>query len=202
MIGLIRAATVRRQSFRAKAEAAGGRVKFAYLSVDFANPTGETLDRAAREAVIDLADELDIAIVEDAAYQSLRFDGEAIPPILALEIARKGSIQAARTLYCGSFSKTLAPGLRIGWVCGAKISDCEAGASEAGGGSAFGDDEPDRGQSGCADDLRGSRCETAFGLHGAARSSVEGAETRDAGKRDMDEARGRHVRVADTAGTY
>lgn len=108
------------ESFRAKAKAAGGRVKFAYLSVDFANPTGETLDRAAREAVIDLADELDIAIVEDAAYQSLRFDGEAIPPILALEIARKGSIEAARTLYCGSFSKTLAPGLRIGWVCGAK----------------------------------------------------------------------------------
>lgn len=108
------------ESFRAKAEAAGGRVKFTYLSVDFANPTGETLDRAAREAVIDLADELDIAIVEDAAYQSLRFDGEAIPPILALEIARKGSIEAARTLYCGSFSKTLAPGLRIGWVCGAK----------------------------------------------------------------------------------
>jgi DNA-binding transcriptional MocR family regulator len=108
------------ESFRAKAEAVGGRVKFAYLSVDFANPTGETLDRAAREAVIDLADELDIAIVEDAAYQSLRFDGDAIPPILALEIARKGSIEAARTLYCGSFSKTLAPGLRIGWVCGAK----------------------------------------------------------------------------------
>ena len=108
------------ESFHAKAEAAGGRVKFAYLSVDFANPTGETLDRAAREAVIDLADELEIAIVEDAAYQSLRFDGEAIPPILALEIARKGSIEAARTVYCGSFSKTLAPGLRIGWVCGAK----------------------------------------------------------------------------------
>lgn len=107
-------------SFRAKAEAAGGRVKFAYLSVDFANPTGETLDRAARESVIDLADELDIAVVEDAAYQTLRYDGEAIPPILALEIARKGSIEDCRTLYCGSFSKSLAPGLRVGWVCAAK----------------------------------------------------------------------------------
>jgi hypothetical protein len=94
-------------------------VKFAYLSVDFANPTGETLDRAAREAVIDLADEMDIAIIEDAAYQTLRFDGEAIPPILALEIARKGSIEACRTLYCGSFSKSLAPGLRVGWICAA-----------------------------------------------------------------------------------
>lgn len=105
--------------FTARAEVAGGRVKFAYLSVDFANPTGETIARSAREAVIDLADEMNIAVVEDAAYQTLRYDGEAIPPILALEIARKGSIEACRTLYCGSFSKSLAPGLRVGWVCGA-----------------------------------------------------------------------------------
>ncbi len=105
-------------SFAEAAAAAGGRAKFAYLSVDFANPTGETLDRAAREAVIDLADDLDIAVVEDAAYQTLRYDGAAISPILALEIARKGSIEDCRTLYCGSFSKSLAPGLRVGWICG------------------------------------------------------------------------------------
>lgn len=97
----------------------GGRVKFAYASVDFANPTGETLDRAARENILDLADTLDIAVIEDSAYQSLRFDGDPIPPMLALEIERKGSIEDCRTLYCGSFSKTLAPGLRVGWVCGA-----------------------------------------------------------------------------------
>ncbi|MDN5787394.1 PLP-dependent aminotransferase family protein [Pseudorhodobacter sp.] len=102
------------------ATAKGGRVKFAYLSVDFANPTGETLDRAARLKTLELAEALDIAIIEDAAYQSLRFDGEAIPPILALEVAQKGSVEDCRTLYCGSFSKTLAPGLRVGWVCGAK----------------------------------------------------------------------------------
>ncbi|MFN4130624.1 MAG: PLP-dependent aminotransferase family protein, partial [Paracoccaceae bacterium] len=75
--------------------------------------------RADRERVLDLADDLNVAIVEDAAYQALRFDGEAVPPILALEIARKGSIEDCRTLYCGSFSKTLAPGLRVGWVCAA-----------------------------------------------------------------------------------
>lgn len=98
----------------------GGRVKFAYMSVDFANPTGETLDLATRETMLKLAADLDIAIIEDAAYQSLRFDGEAVPPILALEIAQKGSIEDCRTLYCGSFSKTLAPGLRVGWICGAK----------------------------------------------------------------------------------
>ncbi len=107
------------EAYRATAERAGGAVKFAYVSSDFANPTGETLNLRAREKLIDLGDELDIAILEDAAYQALRYDGQAIPPILALEIARKGSIEAARTIYCGSFSKTLAPGLRVGWVCAA-----------------------------------------------------------------------------------
>ncbi|MCA1442789.1 PLP-dependent aminotransferase family protein [Ensifer sp. IC4062] len=105
------------EAYRQQAAAAGGRVKFAYLSADFANPTGETVDRAGRERVLDLAEELDVAVIEDAAYQSLRYDGEAVPPILALEIARKGDINSARTIYCGSFSKTLAPGLRVGWVC-------------------------------------------------------------------------------------
>ena len=106
--------------YMAEAEAAGGKAKFAYLSVDFANPTGATVSRAARERVIDLADEMEIAVIEDAAYQSLRFDGEAIPPILALEAARKrGDLEACRTIYCGSFSKTLSPGLRVGWVCAA-----------------------------------------------------------------------------------
>ncbi|MBB6485049.1 PLP-dependent aminotransferase family protein [Rhizobium lusitanum] len=104
------------ESYRAAAAQAGGRVKFAYLSADFANPTGETVDLAGREKLLDLAEELDIAVIEDAAYQSLRYDGEPVAPILALEIARKGSINDTRTIYCGSFSKTLAPGLRVGFV--------------------------------------------------------------------------------------
>ncbi|SCB42760.1 aminotransferase-like domain-containing protein [Rhizobium multihospitium] len=103
-------------SYRAAASQAGGRVKFAYLSADFANPTGETVDLAGREKLLDLAEELDIAVIEDAAYQSLRYDGEPVAPILALEIARKGNINDTRTIYCGSFSKTLAPGLRVGFV--------------------------------------------------------------------------------------
>lgn len=95
---------------------AGGRVKFAYLSADFANPTGVTISQKDRHRLLDLAHELDIAIIEDAAYQSLRYDGDAIPPILALDVAREGTIEATRTLYCGSFSKTLSPGLRVGWT--------------------------------------------------------------------------------------
>ena len=106
--------------YTAAAKEAGGAAKFAYLSVDFANPTGPTVSRAARERVIDLAEEMDIAVIEDAAYQSLRFDGDAIPPILALEAERRnGDLEACRTIYCGSFSKTLSPGLRVGWVCAA-----------------------------------------------------------------------------------
>lgn len=105
--------------YAAAATAAGGKVKFAYLSGDFANPTGETVTREAREKVLDLAETLDIPVIEDAAYQSLRYEGEEVPPILALDIARHGDIEKTRTLYCGSFSKTLAPGLRVGWVCGA-----------------------------------------------------------------------------------
>lgn len=106
--------------YRARAEANGGRVKFAYLSADFANPTGETVDLQGREALLELARALDIAIIEDAAYQALRYDGADVPPILALDIMRSGGIENTRTLYCGSFSKTLAPGLRVGWVCGAR----------------------------------------------------------------------------------
>lgn len=108
------------QDIAEAAQAAGGKVKFAYLSADFANPTGETLDRAGREALLDLAEALDIPVIEDAAYQPLRFDGEPVPPILALELARKGDLDACRTIYSGSFSKVLSPGLRVGWVVAAR----------------------------------------------------------------------------------
>ncbi|MEN3145861.1 PLP-dependent aminotransferase family protein [Neorhizobium sp. IRAMC:178] len=107
------------EAYRDTAAKAGGSVKFAYLSADFSNPTGETIDLAAREKLLALADELDIAILEDAAYQHLRYDGEAIPPIMALDIARRGGIENTRTIYSGSFSKTLAPGLRVGFVVAA-----------------------------------------------------------------------------------
>nr|WP_252192987.1 PLP-dependent aminotransferase family protein [Rhizobium sp. CSW-27] len=104
------------EAYRETAAKNGGAVKFAYLSADFSNPTGETVDRQGREKVLDLADELDIAVIEDGAYQSLRYNGEPIPPLLAIEIARKGGIENTRTIYSGSFSKTLAPGLRVGFV--------------------------------------------------------------------------------------
>jgi DNA-binding transcriptional MocR family regulator len=89
-----------------------------YLVSDFANPDGHTLDLAARQQALARADRLGAIIVEDAAYTDLRYDGEPLPSIAALDQARSGNIEATRTLYCGTFSKTLSPGLRIGWICG------------------------------------------------------------------------------------
>jgi DNA-binding transcriptional MocR family regulator len=103
-------------AYRETAASNGGAVKFAYLSADFSNPTGETVDLEGRKKVLELADELDIAVIEDGAYQSLRYNGNPIPPILALDIEAKGGIENTRTIYSGSFSKTLAPGLRVGFV--------------------------------------------------------------------------------------
>lgn len=103
-------------AYRETAANNGGAVKFAYLSADFSNPTGETVDLQGRQKVLELAEELDIAVIEDGAYQSLRYNGDPIPPILALDIAAKGGIENTRTIYSGSFSKTLAPGLRVGFV--------------------------------------------------------------------------------------
>jgi DNA-binding transcriptional MocR family regulator len=102
------------------ARSAGGEVKLAYVVPDFANPTGETLSLAARERLLDLAAALDVPVIEDAAYAMLRFDGSPLPPILALEVQRRGSIENARAVYCGTFSKVLAPGLRVGWIAAPK----------------------------------------------------------------------------------
>jgi len=105
--------------YAARAKAAGGRVKFAYVVPDFANPTGDTMTVAAREALLDLTGELGSPIIEDTAYEALRFEGEPLPPILALDIARQGHIDNTRTVYCGTFSKTIAPAFRVGWICAA-----------------------------------------------------------------------------------
>jgi DNA-binding transcriptional MocR family regulator len=107
-------------SYAEAAQAAGGTVKFAYVVPDFANPTGATLSRHARDGLLDLATDLDVPVIEDTAYSALRFEGAPVPCIQALDIARHGGdIDRSRVIYCGTFSKTLTPGLRIGWVCAA-----------------------------------------------------------------------------------
>lgn len=100
--------------------APGARVKFAYTVPDFANPTGETLSRSARTALLDLARQLDIAVIEDTAYSALRFEGADIPALQAIDLALCGGLDKSRVIYLGTFSKTVAPGLRIGWICASR----------------------------------------------------------------------------------
>lgn len=90
--------------------------KFAYVMPDFQNPTGTSLDHAARERLLDLSHALDLPIIEDTAYEKLRYDGEVVPCLMALEAKRKGGIENGRVIYCGTFSKTIVPALRVGWV--------------------------------------------------------------------------------------
>ncbi len=107
-------------SYRVQAAQKDGRVAFAYVVSDFANPSGETLDERERRKLLALASELDVPILEDAAYEALRFDGQPVPAIAALALEECGSIERSRVIYCGTFSKTVCPGLRVGWICAAR----------------------------------------------------------------------------------
>lgn len=87
---------------------AGKRPKFLYTIPNYQNPSGITQPLQRRRELIALAEELDILIVEDNPYGLLSLDAEPVPAIR--------SLNCDRVLYLGSFSKTFAPGFRIGWV--------------------------------------------------------------------------------------
>jgi len=103
------------ESFRG---VAGGRPKFGYVMPEFENPTGRTLTRAERLQLLDFADALDIPLIEDSPYETLRYSGEAVPLLITLAAERAGGIDACRVLHCGTFSKSIVPGLRVGWIIG------------------------------------------------------------------------------------
>ena len=88
-------------------------VKVMYLIPNFQNPTGKTMTLARRKAVYDLAVKYQCIILEDNPYGDLRFQGENIPSIKTFDT--EGVV-----LYMRSFSKILAPGLRVGYVSGPK----------------------------------------------------------------------------------
>lgn len=82
---------------------------------DFANPSGRTMNMDERKAVLATAAGPDLPVIEDAAYEQLYYDHEPLPSLLALDSAAAG-IDHGRVIYCGTFSKTVVPGLRIGWI--------------------------------------------------------------------------------------
>ena len=85
----------------------GGRPAFLYLIPTFQNPSGRTLSEERRRRIVDLAREHDLLVLEDDPYGLVRFEGEALPSLHELS--------GGATAYSSSFSKTIAPGLRVGW---------------------------------------------------------------------------------------
>jgi 2-aminoadipate transaminase len=83
-------------------------VKFIYVLPNFHNPAGVTLPLDRRLRLVELAVEHRLFIIEDDPYGELRFEGDDITPIFALH--------KENTIYLSTFSKTLAPGLRLGWI--------------------------------------------------------------------------------------
>jgi 2-aminoadipate transaminase len=81
--------------------------KLLYTIPTFQNPTGVTLSQPRREALLALARDHNLLVVEDDPYGELRYDGDPIPPLRALD---------PDVVYLGTFSKTIAPGLRVGWI--------------------------------------------------------------------------------------
>lgn len=88
------------------------RVKLIYTVPDFQNPTGRTLSLERRRRLIELAGEFDVVILEDTPYRELRYEGERVPSLKSLDTT-------GRVVHLGSFSKILAPGLRLGWALAA-----------------------------------------------------------------------------------
>jgi len=93
--------------------------KFIYVLPNFQNPSGTTLSLERRHMLVELADRYGVPIVEDDPYGQLRFEGRHLPAVVALdgqgrcdgEFCYRGNV-----IYLSTFSKILAPGLRLGWV--------------------------------------------------------------------------------------
>ncbi len=97
-----------------KARKQGLHVKFIYTVPNFQNPTGVTLIAERRRELLTIAREFDLVVVEDNPYGMLRFEGEPLPTLAALEQEDGGDVD--RVVYLGTFSKIFAPGVRLGWV--------------------------------------------------------------------------------------
>ena len=94
-----------------KASAEGKKTKFIYTIPTFQNPQGWTMNLERRKALVQLSQRYDVPIVEDDCYVDLRYDGDSVPSIYSLD-------DTGRVLYVASFSKIIAPGMRLGYMTG------------------------------------------------------------------------------------
>lgn len=91
--------------------------KFLYALPNFQNPSGVTMSLRRREILVEIADHYGVPIIEDDPYGQLRYEGEHLPSLSVLDArARDGKPFSGNVIYLSTFSKTLAPGLRLGWV--------------------------------------------------------------------------------------
>jgi DNA-binding transcriptional MocR family regulator len=90
---------------------AGARPKLAHIIPNFHNPGGYTLSLEKRRRLLELAKTYDFIVFEDDPYVELRFEGEPLPTMLSLD-------DAERVVYASSFSKTICPGIRVGYLAG------------------------------------------------------------------------------------
>jgi DNA-binding transcriptional MocR family regulator len=91
----------------------GRRCKLIYTIVNFQNPAGPSQSLQRRQELIELAHEYETLILEDDAYGELRFEGETLPPLYALD-------HGGRVVRAGTLSKILGAGVRLGWLCAPK----------------------------------------------------------------------------------
>jgi 2-aminoadipate transaminase len=93
--------------------------KFMYVLPNFQNPAGVTLSEGRRHQLIMLADKYGIPIIEDDPYGQLRYEGEHIAPLVVLDrqnLRRDNGFTLGNVIYLSTFSKTLAPGIRLAWI--------------------------------------------------------------------------------------
>jgi 2-aminoadipate transaminase len=99
--------------------------KFMYILPNFQNPAGVTLSLERRMKLVEIANQYGIPIIEDDPYGDLRYEGEHLPPLVVLDAEYQenespdcngAGFYEGDVIYLGTFSKTLAPGLRLGWI--------------------------------------------------------------------------------------
>jgi 2-aminoadipate transaminase len=94
--------------------------KFIYVLPNFQNPTGVTLALERRQQLVELADQYGVPIIEDDPYGQLRYEGEHLPAVVVVDSRFRSETCDAcyrgNVIYLSTFSKILAPGLRLAWV--------------------------------------------------------------------------------------
>ena len=97
--------------------------KFIYVLPNFQNPSGVTLSLRRRQELVRIADHYGTPIIEDDPYGQIRFEGKHLPPVTVIDSEYRGQNGGAydgNVIYLSTFSKLLAPGLRIAWAIGAE----------------------------------------------------------------------------------